>query len=188
MDGANLNALLGKVRPGDIGRRRHAHQPAQDVHHAARRRRPGLGRRSASARQLEPFLPAPTVVKHGRQVSRSTTTARKSIGRLRAFFGNFGMFVRAYTYIREMGGDGPHAGDGARGAQRQLRARARSRDVYPLAVRQAVDARGRLHRQEAQEGDRRADARRRQAADRLRLPPADDLLPAAAVPAAPARS
>ncbi len=105
MDGANLNALLGKVRPGDTGvdvMHINLHKTFTTPHGGGG---PGSGSVGVVG-QLEPYLPTPTVEKVGRQVSASSTTDPKSIGRLRSFFGNFGMFVRAYTYIRELGGPG----------------------------------------------------------------------------------
>src|SRR5262249_61316333 len=59
----------------------------------------------AIARALEPYLPVPTVEKDGDRY-RFELNRPKSVGRLRSFYGNWGMFVRAYTYIREMGAEG----------------------------------------------------------------------------------
>ena len=104
-DGANLNALLGVARPGDIGLRRHAVQPAQDLHHAARRRRTRLPVRSAC--QAPRAVPArPRHPQARRPLSRCDFDRPKCIGRLRTFFGNFGMWVRAYALIREWGAEG----------------------------------------------------------------------------------
>ena len=74
-DGANLNAMLGVTRPGDR-HRRHALQPAQDLHDAARRRRPGRrsGRREGI---LAPFLPVPVVRKRGDGAFGSTRIGRE---------------------------------------------------------------------------------------------------------------
>jgi glycine dehydrogenase subunit 2 len=55
--------------------------------------------------KLVPFLPTPTVEKDGERY-RLEFNHPQSIGRIRSFFGNFGMFVRAYTYMRELGGPG----------------------------------------------------------------------------------
>jgi glycine dehydrogenase subunit 2 len=79
-------------------------QPAQDLHDAARRRRPGAGPVGVKA-HLEPFLPVPVVTKDGDEYALDWKRPR-SIGKLQAFWGNFGMLVRAYTYIRTMGPDG----------------------------------------------------------------------------------
>ena len=182
MDGANFNALLGKVRPGDVGvdvMHFNLHKTFTTPHGGGG---PGSGPGRRVGAALEPFLPTPTVEKRRATRYALDYDRPKSIGRLRSFYGNFGMFVRAYTYIREMGGAGlTQATEMAVLNANYLRARLK--DVYPLRLRQAVDARGGVLRQAAQEGDRRPDARRRQAADRLRLPPADDLLPAGRCPA-----
>jgi glycine dehydrogenase subunit 2 len=104
MDGANLNALLGKVRPGDIGvdcMHINLHKTFTTPHGGGG---PGAGPVVVQA-ALEPFLPVPTVEKAGDRY-RLDRRRPKSVGRVRANVGNFGMFVRAYTYIREMGGVG----------------------------------------------------------------------------------
>jgi glycine dehydrogenase subunit 2 len=104
MDGANLNALLGKVRPGASGvdvMHINLHKTFTTPHGGGG---PGSGPVGVVA-ALEPFLPTPTVEKQGDRFALSFDRP-KSVGRLRSFFGNFGMHVRAYTYIREMGGEG----------------------------------------------------------------------------------
>ena len=104
MDGANLNALLGKVRPGEVGidcMHINLHKTFTTPHGGGG---PGCGPVGVVER-LAPYLPTPTVEK-----TDDTFTLRydnqKSVGRLRSYFGNFGMMVRALTYIREMGGEG----------------------------------------------------------------------------------
>lgn len=104
MDGANLNALLGKVRPGEAGvdvMHINLHKTFTTPHGGGG---PGAGVVGVVAK-LEPFLPTPTVEKMGDKY-RLEYHRPKSIGRLRSWFGNFGMFVRAYSYIRELGGPG----------------------------------------------------------------------------------
>jgi glycine dehydrogenase subunit 2 len=104
MDGANLNALLGKFRPGDAGvdvMHINLHKTFTTPHGGGG---PGAGP-VAIAPSLEPYLPTPTVEKDGDRY-RFAFDRPKSVGRLRSFYGNWGMFVRAYTYIREMGADG----------------------------------------------------------------------------------
>ena len=107
-------------------------EPAQVVQPAARRGRPGFGAdrglrpdRSRSCRcrgsSATPTDPA-TATAPG-LISTSTTTSPKSIGRLRGFQGNFGVFVRSYAYISSLGGDGLQRGLGDRGPERQLSAR-----------------------------------------------------------------
>jgi glycine dehydrogenase subunit 2 len=104
MDGANLNALLGKFRPGDAGvdvMHINLHKTFTTPHGGGG---PGSGPVACTA-ALEPFLPTPTVEKDGDRY-RLDFARPKSVGRLRSFYGNWGMHVRAYTYIREMGAEG----------------------------------------------------------------------------------
>src|SRR4029077_10046750 len=103
-DGANMNALLGVARPGDLGFdcvHINVHKTFSTPHGAGG---PGAGPLRVK-RPLEPFLPVPRVVKDGTGVYRRETAAEhpKSIGRVRSFIGNFGVLVRAYTYIRTLG-------------------------------------------------------------------------------------
>jgi glycine dehydrogenase subunit 2 len=104
MDGANLNAFVGIARPGDMG---------VDVHHVNLHKTfstphggggPGAGPVGVKA-HLEPYLPAPTVEKEEERY-RLHHDRPKSIGRVRAFHGNFGMLVRAYAYILALGPQG----------------------------------------------------------------------------------
>ena len=104
MDGANLNAILGITRPGDLGFdvcHFNLHKTFTTPHGGGG---PGAGPVGVKA-HLEPFLPAPVVVKDGDAYALDDKRP-KSIGKLQAFWGNFGMLVRAYTYIRTMGADG----------------------------------------------------------------------------------
>ena len=103
-DGANLNALMGRTRPGDIGidvMQFNLHKTFTTPHGGGG---PGCGP-VAFKKILEPFQPRPTVRKDGDTYSLDYDRP-KSVGRLRSFYGNFGMMVRAYTYIREMGPEG----------------------------------------------------------------------------------
>jgi glycine dehydrogenase subunit 2 len=120
-DGANLNAILGVLRPGDVGidiMHFNLHKTFSTPHGGG-----GPGSGPVGVRQdLADFLPGPIVVADsestgGRQTNdevpgeSGTPTYRlamppKSIGRLKAFHGNFGMMVRAYAYIRMLGGPG----------------------------------------------------------------------------------
>ena len=105
MDGANLNAFVGIALPGQDGRRRAAHQPAQDVLDAARRRRsgrrPGRGVGGAGA------VPAGAHGREGRRpLHARLRPPRAASARCAAFYGNFGMLVRALAYIRSLGRDG----------------------------------------------------------------------------------
>ncbi|NLO87321.1 MAG: aminomethyl-transferring glycine dehydrogenase subunit GcvPB [Firmicutes bacterium] len=103
-DGANANAILGKVRPGDTGFdvvHLNLHKTFSTPHGGGG---PGSGPVGVKA-QLIPYLPAPRVVKEGDQY-RLDYNLPDSIGKVHSFYGNFGVNVRAYTYIRMMGGEG----------------------------------------------------------------------------------
>lgn len=112
LDGANLNALLGVAKPGDMGAdvvHVNLHKTFSTPHGGGG---PGAGP-IAVKQVLEPFLPVPRVVRRGDRWDFDHERP-DSIGRLRAFYGNFGMLVRAYAYILALGGDGlatvgPHA-------------------------------------------------------------------------------
>jgi glycine dehydrogenase subunit 2 len=105
-DGANLNAILGKVRPGDMGFdviHMNLHKTFSTPHGGGG---PGAGPVGVSER-LEPFLPLPLVVWDGDEYSWVTEKQRPhSIGRLSAFMGNVGVLLRAYVYARLLGRDG----------------------------------------------------------------------------------
>ena len=105
-DGANLNAILGKVRPGDMGFdviHMNLHKTFSTPHGGGG---PGAGPVGVSAR-LEPFLPVPMVACDGGEYRWVTQQERpQSIGRLSAFMGNVGVLLRAYVYARLLGRDG----------------------------------------------------------------------------------
>ena len=103
-DGANLNALMGICRPGDMGFdvvHLNLHKTFTTPHGGGG---PGAGPVGVK-RELEPFLPRP-VVERADGTYRLEHERPKSIGRVRSFYGNFGMLVRAYTYVLSMGRDG----------------------------------------------------------------------------------
>ena len=103
-DGANLNALMGICRPGDMGFdvvHLNLHKTFTTPHGGGG---PGAGPVGVKA-ELEPFLPVPTVARSNGHFNLDFDRP-KSIGRVRSFYGNFGMLVRAMTYILAMGGDG----------------------------------------------------------------------------------
>jgi glycine dehydrogenase subunit 2 len=103
-DGANMNAMLGLTRPGDQGidvMHLNLHKTFTTPHGGGG---PGCGAVAVRGELLD-FLPVPRVVREGDQYTVSSDFPR-AIGRLRSFLGNFGMMVRAYTYIREMGAPG----------------------------------------------------------------------------------
>ena len=109
-DGANLNAVVGVSRPGDMGFdivHFNLHKTFTQPHGGGG---PGSGPIAVSDR-IEPYLPVPRIVE---ETPRNGADARygldfdqpESIGRLRGFQGNFGVFVRSYAYICAVGGDG----------------------------------------------------------------------------------
>jgi glycine cleavage system P protein (glycine dehydrogenase) subunit 2 len=105
-DGANLNAILGKVRPGDMGFdviHMNLHKTFSTPHGGGG---PGAGPVGV-ARRLEPFLPVPMVGYNGDEYYWIDETIRpQSIGRLSAFMGNAGVLMRAYVYARLLGREG----------------------------------------------------------------------------------
>ena len=105
-DGANLNAILGKVRPGDMGFdviHMNLHKTFSTPHGGGG---PGAGPVGVSKR-LEPFLPVPIVGFDGDEYYWITEDTRpQSIGRLSAFMGNAGVLLRAYVYARMLGREG----------------------------------------------------------------------------------
>jgi len=108
-DGANLNAILGKVRPGDMGfdvMHMNLHKTFSTPHGGGG---PGAGAVGVGARLL-PFLPAPIVARDGERYRWLTESdLPQSIGRLSAFMGNAGVLLRAYIYMRLLGRDGMRA-------------------------------------------------------------------------------
>src|SRR6202521_3289869 len=105
-DGANLNAILGKVRPGDMGFdviHMNLHKTFSTPHGGGG---PGAGAVGVGAR-LAPFVPIPLVGKDGERYRWLTEAdVPQSIGRLSAFMGNAGVLLRAYIYMRLVGGEG----------------------------------------------------------------------------------
>jgi glycine dehydrogenase subunit 2 len=101
LDGANMNAILGITRPGDFGidmMHYNVHKTFTGPHGAGG---PGAGP-IAVRKQLAPFLPAPVVARLGDRF-RLDYDRPKSIGRVRSFFGNVGILLRGYCYIRTLG-------------------------------------------------------------------------------------
>jgi glycine dehydrogenase subunit 2 len=104
MDGANMNALVGVARPGDMGVdviHLNLHKTFSTPHGGGG---PGCGPCCCTA-DLMPFLPVPRVEKDG-ETFKLNYDVPTSIGRVKAFFGNFGMMVRALSYIYTHGADG----------------------------------------------------------------------------------
>jgi len=104
MDGAKMNALVGVARPGDMGVdviHLNLHKTFSTPHGGGG---PGSGPCCCTS-ELEPFLPVARVVKEGEQF-RLDSERPQSIGRVKAFYGNFGMHLRALAYILTHGNDG----------------------------------------------------------------------------------
>ncbi|MCA9248371.1 MAG: aminomethyl-transferring glycine dehydrogenase subunit GcvPB [Planctomycetales bacterium] len=104
LDGANMNAILGVARPGDFGADMMHFNPHKTFSGPHGGGGPGAGPICVTDK-LEPFLPSPAVVKQD-GVYRLDYERPRSIGRVRSFFGNTGVLVRAYCYIRTHGGAG----------------------------------------------------------------------------------
>jgi glycine dehydrogenase subunit 2 len=104
MDGANMNALVGIARPGDFGvdvLHLNLHKTFSTPHGGGG---PGAGP-VAVKKALEPFLPIPRIRQVGKRLAYDYKR-KQSIGRVRAFYGNFGVLVRALAYILAHGGPG----------------------------------------------------------------------------------
>jgi len=108
MDGANMNALVGVARPGDMGVdviHLNLHKTFSTPHGGGG---PGCGP-CCCTKELEPFLPVPRIVRTGSVESETFNldfNYPQSIGRVKAFFGNYGMMLRALAYIQTHGYDG----------------------------------------------------------------------------------
>src|SRR5436190_12806805 len=105
MDGANMNALVGKARPGDFGvdvMHLNLHKTFSTPHGGG-----GPGSGPVAVKDiLEPFLPAPVVTTKADGTLGFDYNRPQSVGRVRAFYGNFGMFVRALADIQANGPEG----------------------------------------------------------------------------------
>jgi len=104
LDGANLNAFLGIVTPGDLGFdivHFNLHKTFGTPHGAGGPGGGGIG----VQKQLEPFLPVPRIIKKG-EFFELTDEAPDSIGHIHIFYGNFGVIIKAYAYIRMLGAPG----------------------------------------------------------------------------------
>jgi glycine dehydrogenase subunit 2 len=109
LDGANMNAILGIVRPGDFGADLMHFNPHKTFSGPHGGGGPGAGP-IAVGEKLAPYLPSPLVVRDPQAGApggyRLDYDRPKSIGRVRSFFGNVGVLVRMYSYIRTHGPDG----------------------------------------------------------------------------------
>ena len=103
-DGANLNAIMDKVRPGDMGFdavHLNLHKTFTGPHGGGG---PGSGPVGVK-KELASYLPKPMVIKDG-DTFKYDNDIENSIGRVKPFYGNFGIYLRAYTFIRTMGAQG----------------------------------------------------------------------------------
>jgi glycine dehydrogenase subunit 2 len=130
-DGANLNAIMGKARPGDMGMdvvHVNLHKTFSTPHGGGG---PGSGPVAVSE-ALEPYLPLPLVIRLPNGEYRLDYDRPRSIGRVKGFLGNIGVIVRAYAYLLRMGGDGlSRASEDAVLNANYLRVRLN--DVFPTA-------------------------------------------------------
>ncbi|HYR96619.1 MAG TPA: aminomethyl-transferring glycine dehydrogenase subunit GcvPB [Candidatus Binatus sp.] len=104
MDGANLNAIMGVAKPGDMGvdvMQFNLHKTFSTPHGGGG---PGAGPVAVRS-PLAEYLPVPRLARRGETLGWSDD-APKSVGRLRSFYGNFGILVRAYAYMSRLGGPG----------------------------------------------------------------------------------
>jgi glycine dehydrogenase subunit 2 len=135
-DGANMNALLGIAKPGEIGFdviHYNLHKTFSTPHGGGG---PGSGPVACNEKLID-FLPGPIVTMRDDTDENDAlyewTMPKKSIGRLRAFHGNFGMHVRAYTYIRVHGEDGLRAiSQNAVMNANYIQARIKQNDLFKL--------------------------------------------------------
>ncbi|MFN8003216.1 MAG: aminomethyl-transferring glycine dehydrogenase subunit GcvPB [Acidobacteriota bacterium] len=105
MDGANMNALVGITRPGDMGvdvLHLNLHKTFSTPHGGGG---PGAGP-ICVVKELEPFLPFPRVIRNADEIFRLEYNCPQSVGRVRAWFGNFSVLVRALCYIKTLGPTG----------------------------------------------------------------------------------
>jgi glycine dehydrogenase subunit 2 len=111
-DGANSNAVLGRSRPGDMGFdvvHLNTHKTFSTPHGGG-----GPGAGPLVVRDiLEPYLPVPVLRKTGEHAYTLDYDRPRSIGKVRSFYGNFGVLVRAYAYIRALGAEGLREVSGA---------------------------------------------------------------------------
>ena len=133
-DGANMNALAGVARPGDLGidlMHYNLHKTFATPHGGGG---PGSGPLGGSD-ALMPYLPGPVVTAVPSEAPDDTRyrleMPKRSIGRVCTFFGNFGMLVRAYTYIRLHGGQGLRE-NSMHAVLNANYLRVRLRDSYPV--------------------------------------------------------
>ena len=174
-DGANLNAVCGISRPGDMGFdivHINLHKTFSQPHGGG-----GPGGGPVAVRDiLEPFLPVPAVVRREDGGFGLDFDRPQTIGKVRGFTGPFGVFVRSYAYMRMWG---PRLREMSEVAVLNANyVLARLKEAYDLPFDRLCMHEFVLSARTLKQRARLHGARRREAADGLRLPPADDLLPA----------
>jgi glycine dehydrogenase subunit 2 len=130
-DGANFNAILGIAKPGELGfdfMHYNLHKTFTTPHGGGG---PGSGAVGCTA-ALAPFLPGPRV-RRTEDGTYELFTPEKSIGRMKAFHGNFGMLVRAWTYIRTLGEEGLRQVSETAVLNANY-VRVKLKDIYPQAI------------------------------------------------------
>ena len=178
LDGANMNAILGIVRPGDMGVDLMHYNPHKTFSGPHGGGGPGAGP-IAVRQHLAPYLPAPVVARAATALP-SRFDRPKSIGRVRSFFGNTGVLFRAYCYIQS------HGPDGLKGIAENAVLNANYLmslvETFIPCRSATVHARVRGLGADARQGPRHPGDGYRQAADRLQLPRPDRLFPARSSP------
>ena len=168
-----MNALMGVAKPGDMGvdvMQFNLHKTFSTPHGGGG---PGAGSGRGAGAASRDYLPVPRLVRRDGTL-RWEDDAPQSVGRVRSFFGNFGMLVRAFAYIARLGG--PGLADATRMAvlnANYIRARLRGTYHLPFETPSMHEC---VFSDRYLQDARRAHARRRQATPRLRLLRADDLL------------
>ena len=179
MDGANMNAILGRFKPGAAGfdvMHYNLHKTFSTPHGGGG---PGAGPVAVNER-LAPFLPGPQVVREPDGSFRLERPGERptSIGRMRAYQGSVGVLVRAYAYIRTHGGAGLRlVSDDAVLAANYLAARVG--EAYELPFEGPCKHEFVATAQAPPRGHGHPDPGHREAAHRPRVPPAHHLLPVA---------
>ncbi len=131
-DGANLNAIMGITRPADLGfdvMHFNLHKTFATPHGGGG---PGSGPVGVTARLAE-FLPGPVVVRTDGEPRFDLHWPEHSVGRMKAFYGNFGVMIRAYAYIRMLGAEGLRQVSEAAVLNANY-VRVRLQETYPLAI------------------------------------------------------
>ena len=130
-DGANYNAIMGRARPGDMGFdviHINVHKTLSTPHGMGG---PGAGPVAVSAR-LRPFLPTPVAAFDGSKYALDHESYEHSIGRIRGFYGNFTVLLRALCYMLALGGEGLREVSGVAVLNANY-LRARLKDAFPIA-------------------------------------------------------